>query len=158
MFFWFENGFLQVKLSYLYITSCISSCVYSKFNLRCFMSLFTLHNIYTSLSPLWVHLYIYFLINMVYFKNSLWWKKIPLIPLILLNKKLISNFKDKAKTILMLSLHLSALLFLMIVLYTVQTILFLMLVYYPFNSKTKIFLRLYVPLTIIEPMVMMIYL
>ena len=55
-----------------------------------------LHNIYTSLSPLWVHLYIYFLINMVYFKNSLWWKKIPLIPLILVNKKLISNFKDKA--------------------------------------------------------------
>ena len=42
------------------------------------------------------HLCIYFLINMVYFKNSLWWKKIPLIPLILLNKKLISNFKDKA--------------------------------------------------------------
>ena len=58
----------------------------------------------------------------------------------------------------MLSLHLSALLSLMIVLYPVQTILFLMLVYYPFNSKTKIFLRLYVPLTIIEPMVMMIYL
>ena len=51
----------------------------------------------------------------------------------------------------MLSSHLNALQSVMIVLHPAQ-ILFLMLVYHPFNSKTKIFLRLYVPLTIIKPM------
>ena len=84
-------------------------------------------------------------------------KKISLMPPILVNNKLISNFKEKANH-LMLSLHLNALQSLMTAFYPVQPILFLMLVYHPFNSKTKIFLRLYISLTIIKPMVMMIYL
>ena len=79
-------------------------------------------------------------------------KKIPLIPPILVNNKFILNFKEKAN-------HFNAVLqSLMMMLYPVQPILFLMLVYHPFNLKTKIFLRLYIPLTIIKPMVMMIYL
>ena len=84
-------------------------------------------------------------------------KKISLIPPILVNNKLRSKFKEKANHF-MLSLHLNALQSLMIVLYPAQQTLFVMLVYHPFNSKTKIFLRLYVPLTTIKPMVMMIYL
>ena len=84
-------------------------------------------------------------------------KKISLIPPTLVNNKLRSKFKEKANHF-MLSLHLNALQSLMIVLYPAQQILFVMLVYHPFNSKTKIFLRLYVPLTTIKPMVMMIYL
>ena len=84
-------------------------------------------------------------------------KRIPLIPPILVNNKLIPNFKKKAN-------HFNAF-------FASQctpvsndsaipstTNLFLIVVYHPFNLKTKIFLRLYVPLTIIKPMVMMIYL
>ena len=44
-FFWFENGFLQVKPS-LIITSCINSHVYSNFNLHCLMSLFTTYTFF----------------------------------------------------------------------------------------------------------------
>ena len=72
-------------------------------------------------------------------------KKIPLIPPILVNNKLISNFKEKAN-------HFNA--FLASQCTPVSndsalpstTLLFEMLVYHPFNSKTKIFLRLYIPL------------
>ena len=84
-------------------------------------------------------------------------KKIPVIPPILVSNKLISILRRK-QTISMISLHLSVIQFLMIVLYAMQQILFLMLVSHPFNSKTRIFLRLYTPLTTIKLMVMMIYL
>ena len=85
-------------------------------------------------------------------------KKIPLISLILVNNKLISNFKEKANHFKAFFLRLNVFQSLMILLYPVQQILFLMLLYHPFNSKTKIFVRLYVPLTIIKLMIMMIYL
>ena len=84
-------------------------------------------------------------------------KKIPLIPPILVNNKLNQILRRK-QTISILSSHLNVLQSLMIVLYPIQQILFLMLVYYPFNLNTRIFLRSYVPLTIIKLMVMMIYL
>ena len=63
----------------------------------------------------------------------------------------------RKKTISVSSLHLNVLQSLMIVLYPINQILFLILVDHPFNSKTRISLRLYTPLTIIKLMVMMIY-
>ena len=48
-FFWFENGFLQVKPS-LIITSCINSHVYSNFNLHCLMS-YLLHTHFFTRKP-----------------------------------------------------------------------------------------------------------
>ena len=44
----------------------------------------------------------------------------------------------------------------MIVLYPIHQILFLMFAYHPFSSMTRVFLRLYAPLTTIKLMVMMI--
>ena len=44
----------------------------------------------------------------------------------------------------------------MIVLYSIHQILFLMFAYHPFSSMTRVFLRLYTPLTTIKLMVMMI--
>ena len=84
-------------------------------------------------------------------------KKIPLIPPILANNKFTSNLKEKANQCSTFfasqftSVSNNSV-------YPRQNILFLMLVYQPFSSKTRIFLRLYVPLTIIKPIFMMIYL
>ena len=58
----------------------------------------------------------------------------------------------------MLSFHLNVLQSLMIVLCPIQQILFLMLVYHPLSPKITIFLRLFVPVTIVKLVVMMIYL
>ena len=85
-------------------------------------------------------------------------KKFPLILPLFQSLTSLYQILRRKQTILMLSLHLNILQSLMIVLHPVQPILFLMLVYHPFNSKTKIVLRLHLPLTIIKTMVMMIYL
>ena len=84
-------------------------------------------------------------------------KKIPLIHPILVNNKLNQILRRK-QTISILSSHLNVLQSLMIVLYPIQQILFLVLVYHSFNLKSKIFLKLYTPFTIIKLMVMMMYL
>ena len=83
--------------------------------------------------------------------------KIPLIPPILVNNKLISNFREKANYFNDF-LHLNVLQFLIVALYPIHQIKFLMLVYHPFVSKIRTFLGLYAPLTTTKLMVMMIYL
>ena len=95
--------------------------------------------------------------RLFYFKNYKG-KKIPLTPPILTSITSLSQILRRKQTILMLSSHLNVLQSLMIVLYPIQQIMLPMFVYYPFNSKIRIFLRLYIALTTIKLMVMMIYL
>ena len=83
-------------------------------------------------------------------------KKIPLIPPIFVNNKLISNFKEKANHCNTFFASLCTPVSNDSALSSTSNSVSNVSLYHPFNSKTKIFLRLRVPLTIIKSMVMMI--